>query len=161
MQDAKDTFYVTLRDRLVAVNADRTVAVRGQVRPAVVVDENEEPMQRVDAGVFHLQWSDVSMDARPGLLLESALCRVVYRSRSDAGGSELARGRELVAMHEELTGMLQPSSVPEQRFSESGVEMLRGRVWWFEEGRRAVTDNDGSVQAVATVRVMSRREIGE
>lgn len=161
MQNAKDTFYVTLRDRLAAVNADRTVAVRGQVRPAVVVDENEEPARGVDAGAFHLQWSDVSIDTRPGLLMESALCRVAYRSRSDAGGSELGRGRVLDAMHEELTAMLQPESAPLQLFNESGSEMLRGRVWWLEDGARVVTDKDGMVQAVALVRVMSRREDGE
>lgn len=40
-QNAKDTFYVTLRDRLAARNADRTVVVRGATRPAVVVEENE------------------------------------------------------------------------------------------------------------------------
>lgn len=65
------------------------------------------------------------------------------------------------AMHAELTAMLQPSCVPKQRFSESGVETLRTTVWWFEDGSRSVKDKDGAVEAVATVRVMSRREDGE
>ena len=33
MQNAKDTFYVTLRDRLAAVNPARTMVVRGVTRP--------------------------------------------------------------------------------------------------------------------------------
>ena len=41
MQSAKDTFYVTLRDRLAALNPARTVVVRGMVRPGVLVEENE------------------------------------------------------------------------------------------------------------------------
>jgi hypothetical protein len=41
MQRAKDTFYITLRDRIAALNPARTVLVRGVVRPAVLVEENE------------------------------------------------------------------------------------------------------------------------
>ncbi len=47
MQDARDTFYVALRGRLAAINPDRTIVVRGQVRPGILVEENElrSPMQ--------------------------------------------------------------------------------------------------------------------
>ena len=41
MQNAKDTFYVTLRDRLAAVNPARTMLVRGVIRPGLLVEENE------------------------------------------------------------------------------------------------------------------------
>ena len=41
MQNAKDTFYVTLRDRLAAVNPARTMVLRGVTRPGVLVEENE------------------------------------------------------------------------------------------------------------------------
>ena len=41
MQNAKDTFYELLRGRLAALNPDRTVVVRGVVRPGVLVEENE------------------------------------------------------------------------------------------------------------------------
>ena len=43
MQNAKDTFYVTLQGRLAALNPARTIVVRGVVRPGTLVDENELP----------------------------------------------------------------------------------------------------------------------
>ncbi len=41
MQNAKDTFYEMLRSRLVALNPERTIVLRGVVRPGVLVEENE------------------------------------------------------------------------------------------------------------------------
>jgi hypothetical protein len=41
MQNARDTFYVRLRDRLAAVNPARTMVLRGVTRPGVLVEENE------------------------------------------------------------------------------------------------------------------------
>ena len=57
MQNAKDTFYMTLRDRLAAVNPARTMVVRGVTRPGSLVEENElvSADQPVDA--FCLRWT--------------------------------------------------------------------------------------------------------
>ena len=41
MQDARDTFFVALRTRLAAINPERTIVLRGQIRPGVLVEENE------------------------------------------------------------------------------------------------------------------------
>ena len=41
MQNAKDTFYEVLRSRLVALNPERTIVLRGVMRPGVLVEENE------------------------------------------------------------------------------------------------------------------------
>ncbi len=41
MQNAKDTFYVTLQARLAALNPARTMVLRGVTRPGVQVEENE------------------------------------------------------------------------------------------------------------------------
>jgi hypothetical protein len=41
MQFTKDTFYITLRDRLAALNPSRMITLNGVTRPAVVVAENE------------------------------------------------------------------------------------------------------------------------
>lgn len=43
MQSTKDTFYVALRTALATVNPARTISLMGQVRPAIVVAENEAP----------------------------------------------------------------------------------------------------------------------
>ncbi len=56
MQNARDTFYVTLRDRLAAVNPARTIVLRGVTRPGVLVEENElvSAYQPVDAFCLRL-----------------------------------------------------------------------------------------------------------
>ena len=43
MQPTKDSFYISLRDRLVAVDPNRTVTLDGATRPAIAVIENEPP----------------------------------------------------------------------------------------------------------------------
>ena len=43
MQPTKDSFYIALRDRLVAVDPNRTVTLDGATRPAIAVMENEPP----------------------------------------------------------------------------------------------------------------------
>jgi hypothetical protein len=36
MQNAKDSFYVALRTRLVAINPERTILLRAAVRPGIL-----------------------------------------------------------------------------------------------------------------------------
>ena len=57
MQNAKDTFYVTLRDRLAALNPARTMVVRGVTRPGVLVEENELVSAYEPVDVFCLRWT--------------------------------------------------------------------------------------------------------
>ena len=52
MKNAKDTFYVALRDRLAAVNPARTFVLRGVVRPGIMVVENEMVSAELPADVF-------------------------------------------------------------------------------------------------------------
>ena len=57
MQATKDSFYVTLRDRLAQANPGRTITVDGITRPAIVVVENDKPSvtaQQHDA--YYLEW---------------------------------------------------------------------------------------------------------
>ncbi len=43
MQNAKDSFYMTLRARLAIINPERTVLLRGTLRPGILVEEAEAP----------------------------------------------------------------------------------------------------------------------
>ena len=67
MQNAKDTFYVTLRDRLAAVNPARTMVLRGVTRPGVLVEENELASACGPVNVFCLRWTGLSVDAQGGV----------------------------------------------------------------------------------------------
>ena len=55
MQNAKDTFYLTLQGRLAVLNPARTMVVRGVLRPGTLVDENELPTAFVPLDAFRLQ----------------------------------------------------------------------------------------------------------
>ena len=61
MQNAKDTFYVTLQSRLAALNPARTIVVRGVVRPGTLVEENELPI-----GVGSRGYISSAMDGTAG-----------------------------------------------------------------------------------------------
>ncbi len=51
MQATKDSFYLTLRDRLAQADPGRTITVDGITRPAIVVVENDKPsVTRATAG---------------------------------------------------------------------------------------------------------------
>ncbi len=39
MQNAKDSFYMALRTRLAAINPERTILLRGAVRPGILAEE--------------------------------------------------------------------------------------------------------------------------
>jgi hypothetical protein len=57
MQSVKDSFYIALRDRLAALNPQRTVVVEGITRPAILVRENEPASGAADqANAFYLNW---------------------------------------------------------------------------------------------------------
>ena len=55
MQNAKDTFYELLRERLAVLNPERTIVVRGVSRPGVLVDENELQASAALPDCFHLR----------------------------------------------------------------------------------------------------------
>ncbi len=62
MENARDTFYVTLRNRLAALNPGRTVVVRGVVRPGVLVEENELATAFQPVDTFCLHWTGMRVD---------------------------------------------------------------------------------------------------
>lgn len=161
MQNMMDTFYVTLRDRLEAVNPERVVAVRGQVRPAVVVDENEMPERAVDAGVFHVQWGARETDRSGTIPLETARCVITFRSSGANAQSTLTRGREMNAMCAELDAMLLPSVAVKKTFSDGDAVEMAMNIFWCEQGERVMKVKGELLEMTATVLVMAYLEEGE
>jgi hypothetical protein len=110
MQELKDTFYLMLRDRVAANNVDRTVVVRGAVRPGVIVVENELPGATVEGiavvEAFCLRWAGLKVDGRGGLRLTSATCEIRYATDGSSGVGGMDRGRALAAMDAELSAAL-------------------------------------------------------
>ena len=74
MQNAKDSFYMALRTRLTTINPERTILLRGAVRPGILVEEAEAPFSQLPNDVFVLRWLGlgVDLDLASTMVAESA-----------------------------------------------------------------------------------------
>lgn len=172
MQNARDTFYVTLRDRLAAVNPARTMVLRGVTRPGVLVEENElaSAVHPVDA--FRLRWVGLNVDLQGGLPLATMVCEIRYATDGDSGNGGMDRGRLLAAMDRELVATVSGSSqnVPKMNFvaAAGGVGIGVGltpvtmatNVFWGDVSFGPVTVDGERLERVATVEVFCYREAG-
>lgn len=168
MQDARDTFYVTLRSRLAAINPNRTIALRGQVRPGVLVEENELPtaFQPVDA--FSLRWTSMQLDASGPLPLATMECQIAYATDGNAGNGGMDRGRLLGAMDGELATALltDTQSATKKNFSEvagtgTTAVPMSTNIFWSAPRFAPVTTSGERIERIATVEVFSYQEAGE
>lgn len=161
-QDAKDSFYLQLRDRLAAVNPDRTVVVRGATRPAVLVAENElEPGGGDDPkNAFVLHWGATEVDASEAMPLEGARCEIHFAT---AGSPELAgmdRGRTLSAMRGELTQMLRPQMALKTSYDGPLPIATLTPVFWSDVMEERSTSDAGTLGCVCVVKVFAWQEAG-
>src|ERR1700712_2699477 len=106
MENARDTFYVTLRNRLAALNPTRTLVLRGVVRPGILVAENELATLAQPTDVFCLRWTGVQVETTGALPLATLECTITYATDGSAGNGGMDRGRLLAAMDGELAGAL-------------------------------------------------------
>src|SRR6185437_8230480 len=119
MQNAKDTFYTTLRDRIAAVNPARTVVVRGVTRPALLVEENELASDTVPVDTFRLRWVGLKVDVSGALPLVTMSCEVHYATDGNSGNGGMDRGRLLAAMDAELAAAVSqaPQNVAKMNYA--------------------------------------------
>ena len=161
IQGVKDTFYLALRDRVAMVNGARTTVVRGVVRPAVVVAENELPGAAVDGiapvETFCLRWTELRVDAQ-GLI--AARCEIRYATDGSAGVAGMDRGRVLGTMDAELVAALNgaPQHADGVQLSEpvagaAEYTATRMRVFWSDVQPGPVTVRGERLERVAAVEV--------
>ena len=152
MQRAKDTFYVMLRDGIAEINSQRTVSIRGVLRPGVLVAENELETGGPPADVFRVLWTAASVEGSGARPLAKLHCEIVYETAGSAGLSGMDRGRLLSAMDEELLGALAglTQSAVKMDYS-SGVPVPQAtRIFWSDPVfSEAVAVNDRMRRSVA------------
>src|ERR1017187_1627840 len=102
MQNAKDSFYVALRARLAAINPERTILMRGTLRPGILVEEAEAPFSQLPNDVFVLRWLGLGADLDLGSTMVAGECEIVYQTCGTQSFGGLDRGRSLTGMGEEL-----------------------------------------------------------
>jgi hypothetical protein len=167
MQNAKDTFYQMLRDRLAALNPDRTIPLRGVTRPGLLVEENELATAFHLPDCFCLRWLDLSVDAYSAMPLISAECAIEYETAGTATNGGMDRGRSLAAMDEELLAALNawPQNITKNNYaplvSGKPIIAMATRVWWAEPKFGPVEVKQNRLARTAKVTVMSYQEAGE
>jgi hypothetical protein len=163
MQNAKDTFYTTLRDRLAAVNPARTMVVRGVTRAAVLVEENELPSDTVPVDAFRLRWVGLKVDAHGALPLATMACEIRYATDGNSGNGGMDRGRLLAAMDAELVSALSeaPRSAGKMSYSAAPPVATGTKVFWGDVTFGATATTGERLERVATVEVFCYQEAGE
>jgi hypothetical protein len=169
MQNARDTFYVALRDRLAAVNPARTMVLRGVTRPGVLVEENELVSAYQPVNVFCMHWTGLSVNAQGELPLLTMTCQIQYATDGDAGNGGMDRGRLLSEMDAELAGMVNaaPQNAVKMNYAAAAGSSgqppvaMATNVFWGDVVFGATTVNEERLERVATVEVFSYQEVGE
>jgi hypothetical protein len=161
MQNAKDSFYMALRTRLTAIDPERTILVRGALRPGILVEEAEAPFNQIPSDVFVLRWQglDVDTDLDSALMVDE--CEILYQTFGTQSFGGLDRGRLLSAMDEELVAMLQPFYTPKLNYSATPPAAMLTQVFWDEPGFTPVVTQRDRLGRSAKVLVYSYQEQGE
>lgn len=161
MVNSRDTFYVTLRDRLAQMNPQRTAWIRGTQRTAIEV-EDAEPVAALPASeVFVLRWTGLKTDTREPLALATMDCEIRYGTAGTHTGSGLDRGRRLAAMDAELLAMLAPPSAVKMDYTQTPPVAMGTRVFWSDPVWGAVTVDADRLERKVTVTVFGYEEEGE
>jgi len=161
MQNAKDSFYVALRTRLVTVNPNRTILLRGTVRPGILVEEAEAPFSQLPSDVFVLRWVGFGVDANLESTMAAEECEIAYQTCGTQSFGGLDRGRALSAMDEELMAMIAPFYTPKLNYISQPPTAMLTQVFWDEPGFGPVATQRDRLSRVAKVVVYSYQEQGE
>lgn len=161
MQNAKDSFYMALRARLTAINPERTILLRGAVRPGILVEEAEAPFSQLPSDVFVLRWLGLGVDLDLDSTMVAAECEILYQSCGTQGFGGLDRGRALSAMDAELAAMLQPFYTPKLCYTATPPAAMLTQVFWDEPGFGPIVVQRDRIGRTAKVTVYSYQEQGE
>jgi hypothetical protein len=161
MQNAKDSFYMALRARLSSLNPERTLLIRGAIRPGIIVEEAEAPFSQLPPDVFVLRWLGLGADPGVASTLVAQECEILYQTCGSQCFGGLDRGRKLSAMDAELVAMLDPCSTPKVSYVAQPPQALLTQVFWNEPAFTPVVTQRDRVSRSAQVTVYSYLEQGE
>ena len=161
MENARNSFYLVIRNQLALINPSRAVVLRGSVRPGVVVEENESAVAVSTPDIFVLRWTLASLDEEHVLPLATQACEIHYWTKGTSANGGLDRGRLLSAMDMELTQMLAPRSALKENFAITPALALATRVFWGGASFQPITTTKNQLSRVATVSLFSYEETVE
>jgi len=133
MQATKDSFYLTLRDRLAQADPGRTITVDGITRPAIVVVENDKPsVTAQQQNAFYLEWG-AAHPVRPAIsTLMAMTCTLSYSSAGTDQNGGLDRGRMLGGLEAELLGLCSPAVTQKNDYTSGNPVYLGSNIFWSQ-----------------------------
>jgi hypothetical protein len=161
MQNAQNTFYITLRNRLAALNPNRTIYLRGITRPGILVESNELVTPQPPSGVFILRWLGLHNDPYLSAVLLQMECEIEYMTEGTAGNLSMDRGVLLTEMDAELVSILQPACAQKMNYAQSLVMQMETRIFWTEATFQPVKTERDRLSRSITVSLFSYEEPGE
>jgi hypothetical protein len=161
MQNAKDSFYMALRTRLAVINPERTILLRGAVRPGILAEEAEASFNQLPNDVFVLRWLGLGVDFDLGSTMEAEQCEIVYQNCGTQSFGGLDRGRALSEMDEELTAIVQPFHTPKFNYAATPPTAMVTNVFWDEPGFTPIVAQRDRLSRSASIVVYSYQEQGE
>jgi hypothetical protein len=161
MQNAKDSFYMALRTRLVAINPERTILLRGTVRPGILVEEAEAPFSQLPNDTFILRWLGLGTDPDLGSTMMAGQCEILYQTCGSQSFGGLDRGRALSVMDEELAAMTKPFYTLKLNYTATPATAMLTKVFWDEPTFGPCVIQRNRLSRSANVMVYSYQEQGE
>ncbi|HVU47979.1 MAG TPA: hypothetical protein VHD85_17745 [Terracidiphilus sp.] len=161
MQNAKDSFYMALRTRLIAANPERTILMRGAVRPGILVEEAEAPFNQLPNDVFVLRWLGLSADMNLDTAMTAQECEIFYQTCGTQSFGGLDRGRALSAMDHEVLALVTPFCTPKLNYVATPPAAMLTQVFWDEPGFTPVIVQRDRISRSAKLMVYSYQEQGD
>ena len=161
MQNAQNTFYITLRNRLAALNPNRTMYLRGITRPGMLVESNEMVTAQPPSDVFVLRWLGLHCDPYlPSVLLQME-CEIEYLTEGTTANIGMDRGTLLTEMDAELISLLQPGCAQKMSYAQAPATPMETKIFWTEATFKTVDAERDRLSRTATISVFSYEEPGE
>lgn len=162
MQATKDSFYVTLRDRLAQAYPGRTMTVDGITRPAIVVVENDRPSvtaRQHDA--FYLAWGE-ARPVQPAISkLMAMVCGFSYASAGTEQNGGLDRGRAVTELESELLDICSPRTASKSDWTGAEPADLGSSIFWTVPTFRVTENPANCVAREASVTVYFYPEVNQ
>ena len=162
MQPAKDSFYVTLRDRLVAIDPQRTITMDGASRPAIAVVENEPPSAAPQlCDTFYLHWGSSRL-VQPSVGTLMALdCTITYCTAGSEQNAWLDRGRDLAGLDTDLLAICSPAHTAKCDYSAGTPAPLGSSIFWTQPVLNAAKTTPTYVGREVTLTVFFYPEVNQ
>ncbi len=161
MQNAQNTFYIALRDRLGALNPNRTIYMRGVTRPGILVEGNEFVVAQPPSDVFVLRWVGLHSDPYLSDVLLQMKCEIAYMTEGTAGNLGMDRGAMLTEMDVELMSMLRPNAAQKMNYASVPAAPMETKIFWSEASFQPLQIERDRLSRVAMVSIFSYLEVGE